>query len=37
MTRGVTPASDVTDWTKTNTNPGSTVVAGVVPGAWFRA
>jgi hypothetical protein len=37
MTRGVTPASDVTDWTKANANPGSTVAAGVVPGAWLRA
>ena len=37
MTRGVTPASDVTDRTKIITNPGSTAAAGVVPGAWFRS
>ena len=37
MTRGVTPASDVTDRTKDTTNPGSAAAAGVMPGAWSRA
>ena len=32
--RGVTPASDVNDWTKVKTNTGTTAAAGVVTGAW---